>query len=350
MLDAADPRHPHRRSTTTGKPRLGARRRRRRPGRHPGPTACRRAVVIGCIGSRFARQGAARMPPPVEPAGSALAVRLRTASPGARFSAPGADRNRGWATGRLGRATRWRRPRPGAEAFRQARPTGCGPPVAPATVLSEDSIPGNVGPASRPVRRRLPAGTGVDPNFGDRHGRGHSAGRTPNAVRPGVAAPAGHRGELGGPFAHLHQWPGVGIGVRSPSAGSVGGRSTALGAARIVVQAVLDDLERQEVLSLLTEHPAQALHILLVELPVARRRSLGIDQTLALQGNRILEMVTSGNSWRRRVSTSPMDRIATWRSSARTRRATAGGRSSTSFARGHQVHQFELSDLYLVAA
>ena len=60
-------------------------------------------------------------------------------------------------------------------------------------------------------------------------------------------------------------------------------RAGRVGPFGIVVQPVLDHLERQEVLPLLAEHPAQALHIVLVELPVARRGPLGVHQSLTLQ-------------------------------------------------------------------
>ena len=60
-------------------------------------------------------------------------------------------------------------------------------------------------------------------------------------------------------------------------------RTGRVGPFGIVVQPVLDHLERQEVLPLLAEHPAQALHIVLVELPVARGSPLGVHQSLTLQ-------------------------------------------------------------------
>ena len=50
-----------------------------------------------------------------------------------------------------------------------------------------------------------------------------------------------------------------------------------------VGEAVLDHLERQEVLALLAQDPAQALDVGLVELAVARRRALGVEQALALE-------------------------------------------------------------------
>jgi hypothetical protein len=48
-------------------------------------------------------------------------------------------------------------------------------------------------------------------------------------------------------------------------------------------QAAPDDLERQKVFPLLSQNPAQPLHIMVVELAVAGRRPLRIDQALALQ-------------------------------------------------------------------
>jgi hypothetical protein len=48
-------------------------------------------------------------------------------------------------------------------------------------------------------------------------------------------------------------------------------------------QAVADDLERQKVLALLAQHPAQALHVGLEELAVTRRGTLRVHQSLALE-------------------------------------------------------------------
>ena len=50
-----------------------------------------------------------------------------------------------------------------------------------------------------------------------------------------------------------------------------------------VGQAVPDHLEGQEVLALLAQHPAQALHVVVEELAVARGRTLGVHQALALE-------------------------------------------------------------------
>ena len=50
-----------------------------------------------------------------------------------------------------------------------------------------------------------------------------------------------------------------------------------------VGEPVPDDLEGQKVLTLLAQDPAQALHVVIEELAVPRRRTLGIDQTLALE-------------------------------------------------------------------
>ena len=50
-----------------------------------------------------------------------------------------------------------------------------------------------------------------------------------------------------------------------------------------LVEALLDHLERQEVLLLLVQDPPQAREVLVVELPVSRGGALGIDETLALE-------------------------------------------------------------------
>ena len=51
----------------------------------------------------------------------------------------------------------------------------------------------------------------------------------------------------------------------------------------LLVETALDHLERQEGVPLLAQDPAQALDVRLVELPVARRRALRVDQALALE-------------------------------------------------------------------
>jgi hypothetical protein len=50
-----------------------------------------------------------------------------------------------------------------------------------------------------------------------------------------------------------------------------------------LLEATLDHLEREEVLALLAQHPAQPLDVMLVELAVTRRGPLGIDETLAFE-------------------------------------------------------------------
>src|SRR5262249_48645946 len=49
------------------------------------------------------------------------------------------------------------------------------------------------------------------------------------------------------------------------------------------VEAILDDLEREEVLALLAQDPPQPLDVRGIELAVARRRPLRIDEALALE-------------------------------------------------------------------
>src|SRR5664280_312956 len=115
----------------------------------------------------------------------------------------------------------------------------------------------------------------------------------------------------------------------------------------IVVEPILDHLERQEVLPLLAQHPTQSLDVMLVELAVARGRPFGVTSPW-LSRKRIFEMVTSGNSWRSRVRTSPIDRYdleLTVVPRCEILRAL-----SLSLARRHQIQQLELSDLHFVAA
>jgi hypothetical protein len=51
----------------------------------------------------------------------------------------------------------------------------------------------------------------------------------------------------------------------------------------LVLEPALYDLQRQEVLALLAEHPFQALDIVVVELPVTRWCALRIDESLAFE-------------------------------------------------------------------
>jgi hypothetical protein len=50
-----------------------------------------------------------------------------------------------------------------------------------------------------------------------------------------------------------------------------------------LAQAVLDHLEGEEVLPLLAQDPAEPIDVAVVELPVPRRRALGVDEALALE-------------------------------------------------------------------
>ena len=88
----------------------------------------------------------------------------------------------------------------------------------------------------------------------------------------GVVGVVGRQGVVG---AVVDRGRGPCRGPRGPDVGT--------SRRRTVVQAVLDHLEGQEVLPLLAQHPAQALHVVLVELAVARRRALRVDQALALE-------------------------------------------------------------------
>jgi hypothetical protein len=62
-------------------------------------------------------------------------------------------------------------------------------------------------------------------------------------------------------------------------------RSPGLGRVRLraFIEAALYDLQRQESVPLLPQDPPQALDVGFVELPVTRRRPLGIHQSLALK-------------------------------------------------------------------
>ena len=55
------------------------------------------------------------------------------------------------------------------------------------------------------------------------------------------------------------------------------------GSTAVFVKSILDHLEGQEVLTLLAQHPAQTLDIVLIELAVAGWGPLRVDQALAFQ-------------------------------------------------------------------
>src|SRR5664280_3849836 len=95
-----------------------------------------------------------------------------------------------------------------------------------------------------------------------------------------------------GPVADQHRLIGVvgsgsraGVGLTGaiPSGSSLRLAMDRCRTVGIVVEPVLDHLERQEVLPLLAQHPTQSLDVVLVELAVARGRPFGVDQSLALE-------------------------------------------------------------------
>ena len=110
------------------------------------------------------------------------------------------------------------------------------------------------------------------------------------------------------------------------------------------LDAVLDHLERQEVLALLAEDAAQEFHVVAVELAVTRRRAFRIDQALALeepdlgdrdigelleqQGEHLTDGEVSVDRRGRRLSHRDVRRrrVGTCRSAARHRGATPSGR------------------------
>ena len=120
---------------------------------------------------------------------------------------------------------------------------------------------------------------------------------TRRAGRPAAAGAAhGMRRRLagGGASPRARAAAPAGCGGRSAAGLAAAGRrarpaTRGLGARRppalglVVAQPALDDLQRQEVLALLAQDPAQPLDVGLVELAVARRRALGVEQALALE-------------------------------------------------------------------
>ena len=135
---------------------------------------------------------------------------------------------------------------------------------------------GHCGMRRRPVRGTLDvvglvvgfvAGSGAPP------GR-HLAGRPDRVSGRGSAGSPGTARQRGAAIA-IGGFPGVG-----PQSGLRLHRAAQIDA---VVEHLLDHLEWQEVVTLLTQDPPQPLDVGAVELPVAGAGALGGDQTLALE-------------------------------------------------------------------
>ena len=144
--------------------------------------------------------------------------------------------------------------------------------------------------------RRWSGGGGARPSGLDRHVRGLCAGRLTHDLQP--ASCLRRLRHAGGTTRRVRQDPGhcllvrlgrLVLGARTGSrpCGRVGGLAVRpVGRPLVelpVGQPVPDDLEGQEMLALLAQHPAQPLHVVVEELSVARRRSLGVHQALALE-------------------------------------------------------------------
>ena len=147
----------------------------------------------------------------------------------------------------------------------------------------------------------------------------------PAASRRGFGRPTPARGSSTGSTARVRPAAAVSLGRR-------GSRRVQL------VEPVLDHLQRQEVLALLAQDPAQPLD-------VGRRRTCGSPTACArgrcrpwLSRNRIFEIVMSGNSSCRRLEHLADRQVRAGRPCVTRHRRRAG-----------EEHQLELADLHLVA-
>ena len=145
--------------------------------------------------------------------------------------------------------------------------------------------------AGRRCRRGADDGAAVGPGrcgrtIGVGRRRGTDAGSADRgderrgASPAGRAPPDGHRPAWTVLRPGTARWPTTpdrrtraASGTRSCAPQPASATVVGLGRGRAVVEAVLDHLEGQEVLPLLAEHPPQSLHVVLVELAVARRAS-----------------------------------------------------------------------------
>ena len=169
------------------------------------------------------------------------------------------------------------------------------PSVSPAAACELLAGEADVAPRSRPRRRRVRRACRARRAAGGAAGSGSSSGsasRSMSSGRPsgssGSLIAVGRRGFvsarafLAGAASAARL--GGGLGRRRPARpGAVGlGRRTGVAVVELV-EPLLDHLERQEVVLLLVQDPAQPVDVGLVELPVARRGALGVDEALALE-------------------------------------------------------------------
>ena len=127
---------------------------------------------------------------------------------------------------------------------------------------------------SRPGSRRPAGALGVAIGIaagGGCAGRGCVAGRGRLAGRPRPAP-----GRTWPPWRPRRRRRGVGRDRATDAGPDLAGHEAG-------VEAVLDDPQGQEVIALLGQDPAEAGEVVLVELPVAGGRALGVEQALALE-------------------------------------------------------------------
>ena len=255
------PRRPHwcRRSPRWRRPG----RRFPRPCPRHGPGPCAPALL--CLRSRRSRAAdsaaSAGASPPHRPASAPR--RRRARKPVGPVLARSGTRRTHRALGTV--ATRGGRPRCGLHQLRARHRRGAG-----------------AGRGGRGGRTLPPSPTTGSPR---RACTSRAAGRPDGRHRPGSAPSPPRR-----PWSVAAPPPtgaGAGDPVSAPG-GGVAGLLAVRGVRPEVVQlpagqAVPDHLEGQEMLPLLAEHPAQPLHVVVEELAVARRRTLGVDQALALE-------------------------------------------------------------------
>ena len=141
--------------------------------------------------------------------------------------------------------------------------------------------PGGRASTSRPRRRGVarwaPRRSAARP-LGRRRAAARASLRSTGAA---ASAPSAGRGLRARRRLAAPAWPAVfGLGAARRLGVGVGRRADSRSR---LVEALLDHLQRQEVVLLLVQDPPQARHVGLVELPVARRGALGVDEALALE-------------------------------------------------------------------
>ena len=163
------------------------------------------------------------------------------------------------------------------DAARRSRPAAARE-LGPGEVLA----PSASGAPSRSSSRSSSAASSARQRRRARRPRRGAGAARRSPARGGLRSPSRSRLGAGAPRRVGSRPRRRRLAPTGSASGRTRGRAAEL-ARRQLVEPLLDHLQRQEVLLLLVQDPAQPGDVGVVELPVARRRPLGVDEALALE-------------------------------------------------------------------